>query len=142
MPIQIKPLEKVLAKYKQNASAAGGSYTDGVNFPKRDQAEAAIAAKDAFAQGVQEAIAQDRFAKGVAAAGSAKWKEKATGVGAQRFAPGITAGANDFAKGVAPYLDALRNVTLPVRMPKGNEANLERVRTVNTALRATKLSRS
>jgi len=135
MAIRIKPVEKIAEKWKAKASAASGDYKEGLSFPKHDQAEAAIAAEESYNSGVTEAIARGAFVKGVEAAGSAKWKNKSETVGAQRFTGGVTAAVDDFKKGVTQSISVLSGLDLPPRMPKGNPANLERVRIVNEALR-------
>lgn len=134
MPIRVKPADKVAAKYASKATAAGGDYKDGLDFPKRDQAEAALAAKDAYTAGVQQAIAEDRFSKGVQAAGSSKWKAKASTVGAQRFTQGVQAGTADYQKGIGPVLATIAATELPPRYPKGDPRNLDRVRVMNENL--------
>lgn len=135
MAIRIKPIESLKEKFGTRAAAAGKDYVDGVNNPRRDQAEAAIAAKDSFAQGVQQAIADDRFAKGVAAAGNEKWKRKASTVGATRFPEGARAAKDDWAKGAKPILDAIASVDLPPRGPRGTPGNIQRVVAVAEAAR-------
>jgi hypothetical protein len=134
MAIRVKPADKVAAKYASKATAAGGDYKDGLDFPKRDQAEAALAAGDAYEQGVQQAIADKRFQTGVQKAGSGKWKTKASTVGAQRFTQGVQAGAADYQKGIAPVLSTIAATELPPRYPKGDPRNLERVRVMNENL--------
>ena len=140
MPIIVKPVGTITDKYKARAAVAGGDYTAGITTPRRDQAEAAVAAAQTWAAGVSDAISRGAFAKGVTAAGSEKWKRKATTVGATRYGPGVTAGAPDYAAGVGPYLETLRGLTLPPREPRGSPGNVARVAAVTAALRAKKLS--
>lgn len=136
MATRIKSIDSLKKKYETNAAGATGSFVEGVQNPRRSQSEAAIAAKDTYAQAVQEAIADDRFAAGVAEAGDGKWKQGATTLGKDRYAGGVRAGADDWAKGAKPVIDAMAAVDLPPKGVKGDPANLERVRLMNEAARA------
>ena len=140
MAIQIKDPTTISNKWATRAGAAAGDYTSGVNNPRTDQAQAAIAAAPVWAQSVQEAAANGSYQKGVAKAGTAKWQAGATSKGAQRYAPGVSAGKNNYVNGVTPYLNVLSNVTLPPRQVKGN--NMARVQAVVDALRKQKLAGS
>lgn len=137
--MNIKSVDAVAKKYAARGGAAGADYTAGVQQPRNDWATATIASANTYAAGVQAAIGNGSFTKGVTAAGSEKWQRKAASTGAQRFGPGVQAAQPDYAKGVSPYLDALRNITLPPRGPKGDPSNIARVSAVDTALRAKKL---
>jgi len=137
--MKVKSADAVAQKWADRAGVAGGDYTNGINNPKQDQAEAAAAAAPAWAQGVQGAIARDGFAKGVQKAGSAKWKRKSATVGAQRFTQGVAAAKPDMAAGIGPVLQVLSGLTLPPRMPKGSPGNINRVTAVTEALRAMKV---
>jgi hypothetical protein len=135
MAIRIKPVETLKEKYANRASAAGADYKAGIDNPRRDQAAAAVAAKDSYASGVQQAIADDRFARGVTEAGTEKWKRKAGGVGAQRYPQGASAAKDDWARGSKPILDAIGSVDLPPRGPRGTPQNIQRVVAVAEAAR-------
>ncbi len=139
MAIQIKSADQISKKYATRGGAAGADYAAGVQAPRQDWAQAAEAAAQTYAAGVQAAIGNGSFAKGVAKAGSQKWQRKASGVGAQRFGPGVQAAQGDYASGVTPYLDVLRNLNLPPRAPKGDPGNIQRVAAVAQALRQKKL---
>lgn len=140
MAIRIKSAAAIADKYVARAGVAGGDYSAGVAAPRRDQAEAAVAAKDSWSAGVTAAITRDGFAKGVQAAGSEKWRRKASSIGAQRFPQGVNAAKGDFTSGVQPFLDTIAALDLGVRFPKGDPRNLERVSKVATALRERKLA--
>jgi hypothetical protein len=137
MPIQIKDPATVAAKWAKRASAAGADYTSGVNNPRTDQASAAAAAAPVWAQAVADAASRNAFAKGVTAAGSAKWQAAAASIGAQRYPQGVNAAQGNYANKEAPYLTALSNLSLPPRGVKGT--NNARVQAVVDALRKVKL---
>ena len=136
----IKSVDTIAKKYAARGGAAGGDYQDGVNSTTNDWATNTAAQADTYAAGVQAAIGRGAFAKGVQAAGTDKWKRKASGVGAQRFAGGVQAAAPDYAKGVAPYFDVLKNLSLPKKLPKGDPANNQRSVIVQNALHQKKIS--
>lgn len=137
MPIQIKDASTVAAKWAKRASAAGADYQSGVNNPRTDQASAAAAASQVWAQAVADAASRDAFKKGVLSAGTPKWQAAASSIGAQRYPQGVTAAQGNYASKEAPYLTALSNLTLPPRGVKGT--NVARVQAVVDALRKVKL---
>lgn len=140
MPIQIKSADVIASKYASRGAAAGADYATGVQNPRQDWAGATAASASTYAAGVQAAIGQGSFAKGVNAAGTAKWQRKAAGVGAQRYPSGVTAAKADYQNGVAPYLQVIAGLTLPPRAPKGDPSNIQRVAAIAQALRAKKLA--
>lgn len=140
MPINIKSIDVIQAKFAARAGAAGNDYKNGVLNPRRDWATAASASTQAWQDGVQTAIANGRFTKGIAKAGTAKWQANASSTGAQRYPTGAQAAAPAFGTGFAPYLAVLSNVTLPPRFPRGDPRNNDRVSAVTAALHAKKVS--
>jgi hypothetical protein len=139
MAIVVKSADAVAKKWQARAQGAGGDYTNGVNQPRRPWQSSTAAAKDVYAAGVQAAIGNDSFTKGVNAAGDAKWQRKSAALGAQRYGPGITAAAPDYQANVGPFLDVIAGLNLPPRQPKGSPGNIARVQAVADALRAKKL---
>lgn len=138
--IQIKSADVIAKKWSNRAGAAGADYVSGIQNPRRPQASTAAAAAQSWAAGVQQAVQNGSFAKGVLA-GSDKYLRNAIGKGASRYPTGVSAGVSDFQNGLQPYLDVLSNLNLPPRAPKGDPSNLQRVAAVDTALRAKKLSK-
>lgn len=138
--IKLKSAQEIAEKWKQRAAAASGDYGKGISAPRKDWATETQAAQGAFEQGIQAAIGRKSFARGVAKAGTAKQQAKALAVGVQRYAPGVTAGAGDFATNVSPYLDTLGRISLPARGAKGDPGNLARVQAVADALHQQKVN--
>lgn len=138
--MNIKSVDVIAKKYASRGGTAGPDYSDGVNNTQTDWAQNTAQAADTYATGVQAAIGRGAFAKGVQAAGTDKWKRKAAGVGAQRFASGVQAAQPDYARGIAPFLDVLKSLSLPKRLPKGDPGNNARSLAVQQALRAKKVS--
>jgi len=136
---EIKDLSAIREKYGRVAPTRVTDYQAGVAAPRRDWAGATRAAADAYAQGVQAAIAAGMFEKGVAEAGSEKWSRKTLSVGVPRWAPGITAGLQDYETGFAPFHAVIARTTLPPRGPRGDPRNLERVAVIARALHDAKI---
>jgi hypothetical protein len=137
--INIKSADVIAKKYATRGAAAGQDYAAGVANPRTDWMAATEAAANVWAAGVQQSIGNGSFVKGVAKATTAKWQRKAGGVGATRFGPGVQAAQGDYQNGVAPYLQVIAGLTLPLRNPKGDPGNIARVAAVANALRAKKL---
>ena len=142
MDIKLKSIGDIAAKWVRRASAAGPDYEAGIRAPRQDWATEAKNAEGAFEAGIQDAIGRKAFGKGVSQAGTEKWSRKALAVGPVRYGPGVTAAQPDFQSEFAPYRDALERVALPARGRRGDPANIERVRTIATALHSLKTGAS
>ena len=135
----IKSVSASADKWVTRAGAASKDYKDGVTNPRRSWEDATADAADAQEQGVQEAIADHRFEKGVRAAGNAKWQKKASTVGATRFGPGVAAAKSEYESGFGPFAAVIAGVTLPPRGPKGDPRNYDRVKAIGDALHEAKV---
>ena len=140
--VAIRKLEDITKKWKEVTPTRAPAYEYGVANPLRDWATNAAAASNAWKAGVQDAITNDRFKKGVTAAGTAKWQEAAKAKGPGRFREGVELGAPNFEKGFAPYRDTLEKLTLPPRGPKGDPKNIDRVRVIADALHKVKVGKA
>jgi len=139
MAIKVASITNVVQKWKTNAGSAGQSYTTGVQNPKNLWAATTAAASTTWAAGVNAAVTNGSFAKGVNAAGDSKWQNGAVTKGATRYTQGVGAGATNYQTAMGPVLQTIANVTLPPRGPKGDPGNINRVSAVCTALRAAKV---
>ncbi len=136
----IKPLSQIVDKWSRRASVAGPDYEAGVRQPKQDWATATAEAADRYSQGVQEAIANDAFSKGVEDAGTSRWQQGAVSKGVQRFAPGVNLAKPRYQEKMSKVHAVIQATTLPPPGPRGSDQNIERVRAMNRALREAKLS--
>ena len=136
----VKPLNVISDKWSRRTAGATQDYAAGVKSPRNDWQQKTLEAADAHAQGVQAALANNSFEKGVAKAGSAKWQRKAAGVGAQRYGPGAQAAKSDYEQGFAPFAQVIQGVTLPPSGPRGDPRNYENVRLIGEALHNAKLA--
>jgi len=139
--VKVKPVDIVKKKWSERASVAEGDYKFGVENPKEDWASATTAAFDRWASGVTEAIRDKRFVGGVKAAGTEKWKRKASEVGARRFAEGVRAAVEDYAAAMSEVLRVIEGVKLPERGAKGDPKNYERVKAIGDALHKWKIAK-
>ena len=138
---EIKDVSKVASKWARVTPMRAEDYKNGVQDPRRDWAKQAIAQKDTWKTAITEAATKGLYEKGIATAGTERWKDKALTKGPGRFQEGVMVAGPDFEKGFAPYAEAIKATTLPARFPKGDPRNIERVRVIATALRAKKLGR-
>jgi len=128
-------------KWARRAGVSSQDYQEGVQNPRADWKTATLNAAKNQEMGVQAAIQDKRFEKGVNAAGSQKWQQKALQKGQQRYVQGVQESQTDYETAVAPYLKIIEATALPPRYPKGDPRNVERVIAINKALRAAKQSR-
>ena len=131
---EIKTMAAIKEKWTRVTPQRTEDYTAGIKSPKRDWATEATAAKGNWKAGVDAAAAKDLFAKGVAAAGTPKWKAKALSLGPGRFAEGVSLAGDDYAKGFAPFQAAIAACDLGPKYPRRDPRNLDRVKKVVTAL--------
>ncbi len=137
----VQDTSKVSDKWSRVTPQRAQDYQEGVQNPKKSWAASTTAAAGAQAAGVQQAIAEKRFEKGVAKAGDSKWQAKAISKGVDRFGPGVQAAKGDYEQGVAPYLSVIASTTLPPKFAKGDPRNIERVRVMAAALRNAKMKK-
>lgn len=120
--IRIADTGKLSQKFSQRAGAAQADYKSGVESAGPDWENGARAGAENYRIAVTQAAAEGRFEKGVAAAGAAKFVQRASTHGPQRYQTGVQAAAGDWARGTQPYLDALKGMELPPRRPRGQNA--------------------
>jgi len=135
----IKPTAAIAEKWTRVTPGRTEDYKIGIESPRKDWAEATGAAEESYKTGVTEAAAEGRFGRGVAAAGTPKWKDKALKKGVPRWGEGVRIAGPDYASGFGPYRDVIEQTNLPPRYPKGDPRNIERVAVLAAALRAKKI---
>jgi hypothetical protein len=138
MAIQLKDTATIARKFASRAQAAGGEYKSGVDTTSVDWAAVTAAAKDSYEAGVTQAIGRGAFQKGVSAAGTAKWKDKASNIGASRYGQGVAGAEGAYATGFDKYANVLKGLSLPPRSTKGSPQNIQRVQAVADALHRAK----
>ena len=136
---EIKSLAEIRDKWTRVTPGRTEDYKLGIAHPKRDWETETIAAKDNWKAGIDAAHGKGLFEKGITAAGTKKWQEKALKKGPGRFAEGVYIAGPDYEKGFAPYREAIARVDLGPKFPRRDPRNLERVRRVVEALVEQKL---
>jgi len=136
---EIKSLSAIRDKWTRVTPGRTEDYKIGVKNPRRDWEQETLAAKDNWKAGIDAAAAKNLFPKGVKAAGTAKWQEKALKKGPGRFAEGVYIAGPDYEKGFAPYREAIARVDLGPKFPRRDPRNIERVKRVVEALIAEKV---
>lgn len=127
-------------KWARVVATRGEDYKNGIKAPRRPWMEATLEAKERYATGITQALADDRFAKGVSRAGTAKWSAMALLKGPPRWIQGVQVAESAYEIAFRPYADVLNALSLTPRLEKGNPANIQRVAEVAAAMHATKLS--
>lgn len=140
MAIKVKPIEASTTKWSENASRAATEFAENAEASADLWQRNTVAAKDNFGLAISAAGIKDRFAKGVAKAGAAKFARKIRDVARDRFAPGVAAATVDYKTGVEPFFATLSALTLSARKPRGDPANYKRVEEVGKALNAKRLA--
>ena len=131
---EIKSASAIASKWSRVTPQRTADYEEGVKNPKRDWEQATLEAATRQAEGVQQAIQEGRFEKGVSRAGTAKWQKGATQKGPQRWSQGVQLGADEYEAGFAPFRDVIENTSLPPRFPAGDPRNIERTAAMAKAL--------
>jgi len=130
----IRTIEQISKKWATVTPQRTGDYEAGVKSPRTDWAAATAAAEDSYQAGVNAAIAEKRFGKGVRSAGTEAWQRGAVQKGTQRWGPGVAMAEADYASGFAPYRDAIERLTLSPRYARRDPRNLNRVKEVVDAM--------
>lgn len=139
--MRIKDTASLATKFATRAGAAANDYKDGVAQAGADWEANTRAAEGNYEAGIQEAISQKRFGKGVGAAGAQKFVKRAADMGALRYGPGVQAAKDEWAKNTQPYLDHLKSLNLPAKGPRRSPQNMQRAAVVAQALGALKVNR-
>jgi len=142
MAIKVKDVNASMQKYTANTANAVAAYKAGIQSPKQSQSAAAIAAIPTWQQAVQSPQAAAAMKTGLNAAGDTGWQAGALNKGAARYPQGTQLGAPKWAQNVAPYLQVIAGLNLPVKGIRGAAQNYARVQAVGQALHNAKLAKS
>ena len=129
----------IAEKYGRVTPQRSADFEAGVKAPMEDWAGKTRAAESNFELGVQTAIGNKSFGKGVEKAGTAKWQRKTVEVGVGRWPTGVRAGQADYQSGFEPFQKVIQATTLTPRYPKGDPRNIDRVSTMAKALHDAKV---
>uniref|UniRef100_A0A6M3M6K2 Uncharacterized protein n=1 Tax=viral metagenome TaxID=1070528 RepID=A0A6M3M6K2_9ZZZZ len=140
MALKVKPIEGSTTKWEERARSASAEFAANAEASSDQWARNTGAAADTFGQAISAPGIKERFKRGVARAGAAKFARKIRDVAADRFAPGVAAATVDYKAGAEPYFATLASLTLTGRKPRGDPANYRRVEEVGKALNAKRLA--
>lgn len=85
-----KTADQIAEKYTRGVAGAGADYAAGVQNPTRSWTQAALAGQKRWSAGIQAAIQNGSYGRGVQAAGDQKWQQGALNKGAQRYQSAAT----------------------------------------------------
>lgn len=132
--MDIKTIDRIVEKWGRVTPGRAQDYKIGIEHPRRDWADATLKAEATYTSAMTQAVSERRWSRGVEAAGTRKWHDKTLAKGPARWSQGVGLAEADFKAGFAPYHDLLKAIILPPRGPKGDPANLERVRIIAESL--------
>ena len=135
---EIRDVGAIATKWATVTPGRSADYEAGVQSPRKDWARSTAAANDAWKDGVQKAVAANSFSKGVAKAGTPSWQQGAIEKGVPRWGQGVALAQDKYAVAFAPYVQAIKNVTLPPRFARRDPRNLNRVAAIVKAMVDTK----
>ncbi len=119
----ISPQQWVDRQMKGVQATAQTNYAIGIDNPKKDPIQAAVSSKQAWANGVQQAITQDAFAKGLGNTNIQEWNAAAKNLGVNRLVPGIMAKQAKIQNFVTSFSPLLTNLLSTIdQMPTGTAA--------------------
>ncbi|MBA7545759.1 hypothetical protein ES705_38135 [subsurface metagenome] len=140
MAIKVKEVGASTTKWSENAARAAAEFATNAEAAAELWSGNTQRAADSFHQAITAPNMKERFRRGVARAGAAKFARKIRDVGADRFAGGVDAAVTDYNAGAAPYFSAIAALTLDPRRPRGDPANYRRVEQIGKALNAKRLA--
>lgn len=127
-------------KWAEVTPGRASYYEAGAVGAGADWERATGAAAASYRAAISAADIGARFAGGVKRAGAAKYDRKVRDLGVGRFGPGVAAARGDFESGFAPFATVIGATDLPARKPRGDPANIDRVRTMASALHKKRLA--
>ena len=138
--IKVKEIGASTTKWSENAGRAATEFGVNAEAAADEWARRTGASADNFGMAISAPGIKERFRRGVARAGAAKFARKIRDVGQARFGPGVAAAVADYQAGAEPYFSTLAALTLSARKPRGDPANYNRVQEVGKALNAKRLA--
>lgn len=136
---KIKSIGQISEKWGRVTPQRTDDYQSGVESPKEDWGQAALAAEGNYKTAVTQAASEGRYGKGVKRAGTQKWQDKTLRKGVVRWGPGVREATPDYEKGFSPFRDVIERIDLGPRFPKGDPRNIDRVAKISKALHDKKI---
>lgn len=130
----IRDAASIAAKWASVTPMRSADYKAGVENPKTDWKQATAAANDNWKAGVTKAATENRFGKAIAKTSVSTWQEPTLAKGVNRWGEGVALAQPKYEIAFAPYVAAIKALTLPPRFPRRDPRNLERVKAVVDAM--------
>jgi len=140
MALKVKPLSEAVKYWEDGARARADRYAAEAKAAAELWQTNAEAAAKLFRDAVTAPNIEQMYKGGIARVGAAKFRRKVEAVGGVRFGPGVEAARTDYESGVAPFLETIAATTIPDRRPRGDPANIDRVRKIADALHKKRLA--
>lgn len=131
-----KTPEQIAEKYQRGVAGAGQDYAAGVQNPSRSWSQATQQGAARWRAGIQQAIQNKTFERGVQAAGDGKWQQAAVNKGAQRYQAAAGEAAASYSQ-VAGRIMAAANAAQSAVANMPNETLEQRIARAAAAMRAT-----
>jgi hypothetical protein len=116
----VKTAAQAAANWSGASGRAQSAWTAGINATQKDQAQLAAAAQPRYLQGVQDAVANNRFANGVLRRGTQYWKSQS------EAKAGNYAGSNNFQSAITKILAQEASIVSSLPSRGDINANLQR----------------
>lgn len=142
MAINVKPMDRVVERWKSGAALGATDYARNAVAAQGSYASKAGASAAAWKAGVNGPGADARFSANTRGKGATKYARKIQAVGQSRFAEGVNAGGQDYQEGFSPYLQLLSGLSLPARGPRGSPGNKAIAALVSDALHARRIGQA
>lgn len=136
--MQVRSAADSAKKFVTRAGAASEDYKSGVSGAGSRWQAGAEASEAAYNEGVQAAVSEGRFRKGVSKAGPQKYQDNAVKLGPGRFREGVQNAEGAYNRGVQPFIAAMQSATLSPRGARTGQANIRRVQEQNDLMRKTR----
>lgn len=116
----MQSVSEIAAKWRKNTSNAGASYKAGVQAVTTSPMQKAVAAKEAWVRGIQQAAEDGRWEDGLMSVSLEAWKERTATTGADRFVQGTKDGEGKVQAFMQQFLPVAARIKAEVAsMPKG-----------------------
>jgi len=130
----IKSIQEIAKKFIEVTPGRTQQYKEGVENPKKDWENATVAAEANFEAGIQKAVQNKSFGKGVKAAGNGKYQKGVREKGVSRWPVGVSLSGDAYVKGFGPFREVIERTKLPPRFARRDPRNLNRVAAIDKAL--------
>ncbi len=135
-----KDASSVAQKWIRVTPQRSQDFEEGVQNPRKPWKASTLSAAQRHTDGVQKAIQEKRFEKGVSKTSEEDWKQNTISKGRTRWGEGVAIAQDKYARNFAPYLSVMTSIDPGPKFPKGDPRNIDRVKKIAMALHKKKVS--